>query len=117
VATVSEPSAPDGPLRLDASREELLDRAAAIVTDAWRSFDRFRPGQPPVDDLVRRLVELRLPEHPTPASEVLDDAAMVLDRSLAQPRPRFFAFVGSSGLEIGVLGDLLASCFDVNLAA
>src|SRR4029078_9886493 len=34
----------------------------------------------------------------------------------AQPRPRFFAFVGSSGLEIGVLGDLLASCFDVNLA-
>ena len=36
--------------------------------------------------------------------------------SIAQPRPRFFAFVGSSGLEIGVLGDLLASCFDVNLA-
>ena len=40
----------------------------------------------------------------------------MLDVSLAQPRPRFFAFVGSSGLEIGVLGDLLASCFDVNLA-
>ena len=118
VASLSEPSAPDhGPLRLDASREELLDRAAAIVTDAWRSFDRFRTGQPPVDDLVRRLVALRLPEQPTPAFEVLDDAATVLDRSLAQPRPRFFAFVGSSGLEIGVLGDLLASCFDVNLAA
>ena len=40
----------------------------------------------------------------------------MLDVSLAQPRPRFFAFVGSSGLEIGVLGDVLASCFDVNLA-
>ena len=48
--------------------------------------------------------------------EALDDAARVLDTSIAQPRPRFFAFVGSSGLEIGVLGDLLASCFDVNLA-
>ncbi len=118
VASVSESDRPGiGPLHLDAPREELLDRAAAIVTDAWRSFDRFRPGQPPVDDLVRRLVALRLPEQPTPASEVLDDAATVLDRSLAQPRPRFFAFVGSSGLEIGVLGDLLASCFDVNLAA
>ncbi len=65
VASVSEPTAPEnGPLRLDASREELLDRAAAIVTDAWRSFDRFRPGQPPVDDLCAALVELRLPEAP-----------------------------------------------------
>jgi aromatic-L-amino-acid decarboxylase len=48
--------------------------------------------------------------------QALDDAAQLLDVSIAQPRPRFFAFVGSSGLEIGVLGDLLASCFDVNLA-
>ena len=40
----------------------------------------------------------------------------MLDESIAQTRPRYFAFVGSSGLEIGVLGDLLASCFDVNLA-
>jgi aromatic-L-amino-acid decarboxylase len=116
--SVSETAVPEaGPLQLDAPRDEVLDRAAAIVADAWRSFDRFRPGQPPVDELVRRLVELDLPERATPSFEVLDDAATVLDRSLAQPRPRFFAFVGSSGLEIGVLGDLLASCFDVNLAA
>ena len=48
---VSEPTAPQrGPLRLDAPREEILGRAAEIVADAWRSFDRFRPGQPPVDD-------------------------------------------------------------------
>ena len=44
------------------------------------------------------------------------DAARILDETIAQPRPRYFAFVGSSGLEIGVLGDALASCFDVNLA-
>ena len=30
--------------------------------------------------------------------------------------PRYFAFVGSSGLEIGVIGDALAACFDPNLA-
>ena len=118
VAFVTEPTAPEsGPLVLDAPREEVLDRAAAIVAEAWNSFDRFRPGQPPVDDLVRDLVRRMLPEAPSPAFDVLADAATVLDRSLAQPRPRFFAFVGSSGLEIGVLGDLLASCFDVNLAA
>jgi aromatic-L-amino-acid decarboxylase len=106
-----------GPLRLDAPREEALARAVVIVEDAWRSFDRFRPGQPPVDDLIRELVAAGLPEAGAPVLGVLDDAATVLDRSLAQTRPRFFAFVGSSGLEIGVLGDLLASCFDVNLAA
>ena len=40
----------------------------------------------------------------------------MLDESIAQTRPRYFAFVASSGLEIGVIGDLLASCFDANLA-
>jgi aromatic-L-amino-acid decarboxylase len=46
----------------------------------------------------------------------LDDAAQALDESLAPARPRYFAFVGSSGLEVGVLADALASCYDVNLA-
>ncbi len=111
-------SAPEtGPLALDTPREQLLERAAAIVADAWRSFDRYRPEQPLVDETIRELLARGLPETADPATAVLDDAAFILDRSIAQPRPRFFAFVGSSGLEIGVLGDLLASCFDVNLAA
>lgn len=104
------------PLRLDATREEALERASAIVTEAWRSFDRARPGQPDVDERLRRLLGAALPEEPSSVLAALDDAGHLLDMSIAQPRPRFFAFVGSSGLEIGVLGDLLASCFDVNLA-
>jgi aromatic-L-amino-acid decarboxylase len=46
----------------------------------------------------------------------LDEAYRILDESIAQPRPRYFAFIGSSGLEIGVVADALAACFDVNLA-
>ena len=65
----------EGLLRLDAPREEVLDRAAAIVADAWRSFDRFRPGQPPVDDLVRRLVEQGLPAEAVERTIVLVDRA------------------------------------------
>ena len=103
-------------LRLDATREEALERAAGIVADAWRSFDRPRSGQPAVDDRLRELLRAALPAGGSSAIGALEDAARILDTSLAQPRPRFFAFVGSSGLEIGVLGDLLASCFDVNLA-
>jgi len=64
----------------------------------------------------RELLRSTLPAEGSSALGALEDAARILDTSLAQPRPRFFAFVGSSGLEIGVLGDLLASCFDVNLA-
>ena len=103
-------------LRLDATRQEALERAAAIVAGAWQSFDRARPGQPDVDERLHELLRAALPERGSSALAALDDAAQLLDMSIAQPRPRFFAFVGSSGLEIGVLGDLLASCFDVNLA-
>ena len=104
-------------MRLDVSREEALARAAELIGEAWRSFDHFRPGQPPIGERVRALTALGLPEGPSPALGVLDDAALALDESLAQPRPRFFAFVGSSALEIAVIGDALASCFDPNLAA
>jgi aromatic-L-amino-acid decarboxylase len=106
----------DSPLALDAPREEVLARAANLVAAAWRSFDRFRPAEPPIDERVRALLAAGLPERPTPAFVALDDAYRILDESIAQPRPRYFAFIGSSGLEIGVLADLLASCFDVNLA-
>ena len=105
------------PLSLGASRDEALARAAEIVADAWRSFDHFRPEEPVVDEGLRALLAAGLPDEPTAARTVLDDAARALDTSLAQPRPRFFAFIGSSGLEIAVLGDLLSSCYDVNLAA
>ncbi|MGZ5345383.1 MAG: pyridoxal phosphate-dependent decarboxylase family protein, partial [Actinomycetota bacterium] len=103
-------------LRLDASREEALEHAAGLVAEAWRSFDRFRPEEPPLDERVLRLLGDALPEGPTPAHEALDDAARILDESIAQARPRYFAFIGSSGLEIGALADFLAHTYDINLA-
>src|SRR5207248_2421938 len=56
------------------------------------------------------------PARPSGAAAALDDAASVLDVSLAQTRPRFFAWIGGSGLEIGVLGDALMASHDVNVA-
>ena len=103
-------------LRLDVPREQALDRAAEIVAAGWRSFDQARATEPPIDDPLRELLEAALPETPTAVLDVLEDARRALDESIAQTRPRYFAFVASSGLEIAVLGDLLASCFDANLA-
>ncbi|HEY6566481.1 MAG TPA: aminotransferase class V-fold PLP-dependent enzyme [Actinomycetota bacterium] len=103
-------------LRLDAPRDEALQHAVRLVTEAWTSFDRFRPEEPPLDERVRRLLEASLPDTSTPVHEALDDAAHILDESIAQARPRYFAFIGSSGLEIGALADFLAHTYDINLA-
>jgi aromatic-L-amino-acid decarboxylase len=107
---------PDRPLRLDAPRDEALEHAAKLVAEAWRSFDRARPQEPPLDERLRSLLQAGLPARPVSVHEALDDAARALDESIAQPRPRYFAFIGSSGLEIGALGDLLAATYDMNLA-
>jgi aromatic-L-amino-acid/L-tryptophan decarboxylase len=106
----------DRPLRLDASREEALEYAVGLVEEAWRSFDSFREEEPPLDERVRSLLRAGLPAEPVPVHEALDDAARILDESIAQPRPRYFAFIGSSGLEIGTIADLLAHTYDINLA-
>jgi aromatic-L-amino-acid/L-tryptophan decarboxylase len=107
---------PERPLRLDAPREEALSHAARIVEEAWRSFDRFRPEEPPLDDRVRALIRAGLPERAVSVTEAIEDAGRILDESVAQPRPRYFAFIGSSGLEIGAIADLLAHTYDINLA-
>ena len=77
-------------------------------------FDRYRPEEPPLDERVRRLLQTELPTTRS-RHEAVDDAARILDESIAQPRPRYFV-VGSSGLEIGTIGDLLAHTYDINLA-
>lgn len=103
-------------LRLDISRREALDHAAALITEAWRSFDRFRPEEPPLDERVLALLETSLPESDVPVLEAMDEAGRILDQSISQARPRYFAFIGSSGLEIGVIGDAIAAAYDINLA-
>ena len=104
-------------LRLDVPREQALERAAEIVARAAgaASTTRGRPSRRSTTAL-KELLEAALPEGATGVLEVLEDARRALDESIAQTRPRYFAFVASSGLEIGVIGDLLASCFDANLA-
>ncbi|HEU4355607.1 MAG TPA: aminotransferase class V-fold PLP-dependent enzyme [Actinomycetota bacterium] len=103
-------------LRLDISRQEALRHASEIIAQAWRSFDRFRPEEPPIDAVIRALLQTSLPEHGVPVHEAMNDAGRILDGSIAQPRPRYFAFIGSSGLEIGVIGDAIAAAYDINLA-
>lgn len=103
-------------LSLGDERQGALDHAAALVVRAWEEFDAARDAEPePSRELRARLIE-PLPDMPDTAVSGLDLAAAVLDASLAQSRPRYLAYIGSSGLEIGALADLLAHSYDVNLA-
>ncbi len=104
------------PLTLGVDREVALHHAAQIVLRAWRDFDQAREEEHvPSASLIARLQE-PLPATGISAMSGLDLAAEVLDTSLAQSRPRYLAYIGSSGLEIGALADLLAHSYDVNLA-
>jgi aromatic-L-amino-acid decarboxylase len=104
------------PLSLGPDREAALEHAAAIVARAWREFDSARDEETAVTpELLARLSE-SLPEEPGDVIADLDLAADVLDASLAQSRPRYLAYIGSSGLEIGAIADLLAHSYDINLA-
>jgi aromatic-L-amino-acid decarboxylase len=97
-------------------REQVLEHAARLILASWRSFDHARPQQPLPGARHHALLSQPLPAAGSSAMAALDAAADVLDVSLAQARPRYFAYIGSSGLEIGVLGDALMASHDVNVA-
>ena len=105
--------------RLD--RPDLADREAVLARSPphRRGLAVLRepaPGGAAVDaDLPARLRE-GLPEHAERPEGVLDDAARVLDESSSPARPLYLAYIGSTGLEVGVLAEALAATYDVNLA-
>ena len=102
-------------LALGTERHEALDHGLELLRAAWTEFDAARLMQPAVErDTLR--VDESLPQRGEGVVAALDAASQVLDQSLAQTRPRFFAYVGSSGLESAVLADAMAHSYDVNMA-
>ena len=69
-----------------------------------------------MDDEVRARLSAPLPPGPDDPEQVLADAARILDESISPARPLYVAYIGSTGLEVGVLAEALAATYDVNLA-
>jgi aromatic-L-amino-acid decarboxylase len=105
------------PLGLAGADEIALGRVSHELATAWDSFRRPRLEEPAPDEALHALLAEPLPVEGTSLSQAIDAAMSVLDRSLAQSRPRYFGFVGGSGLESGVLADALAASFDINMAS
>lgn len=106
----------DHPLHLGPQRDDALDHACSIIRRAWHEFDHPRPSEPADDPMLTTLFSQSLPAMGMDPLAGLDIAANLLDRSYAQSRPRYLAFIGASGLEVGVLADMLVTTYDVNLA-
>src|SRR5579863_112985 len=98
-------------------REQVLQLLTEQLSSTWASFDRPRPQEPELDPaLIERLAE-SLPAAPGDPGASLADIASVLDASVSPSRPLYAAYIGSTGLEAGVLAGALANAYDVNLAA
>ena len=94
----------------------MLDELVEKVLGVWSDLDMARDIEPELDDTSKMLLQLGLPEDGAGALDSVKCALRLLDQSTAQSRPRFFAYIGSSGLEIGAIADFLAATYDINLA-
>jgi aromatic-L-amino-acid/L-tryptophan decarboxylase len=103
-------------LKLGESRVKLLGNLLDRVSQVWASFDTARESEPVSTPDVEQILAERLPRKGRGENLTLVQAGEILDQSTAQSRPRFFAFIGSSGLEIGAVADFLTSSYDINLA-
>jgi aromatic-L-amino-acid decarboxylase len=99
-----------------ADRDEVLEALTSLIAEAWESFEQPRPEEPALRDDVRARLSESLPDRASDPQEVLADAAQVLDESVSPARPLYLAYIGSTGLEVGVLAAALAATYDVNLA-
>lgn len=103
-------------LRFSQSRDEVLAELAQQVGKIWSGFDQARETEPELDQASIDLLSMGLPENGLGEAKSINQSLTLLDQSIAQSRPRFFAYIGSSGLEIGAIADFLASSYDINLA-
>ncbi|HET9094296.1 MAG TPA: aminotransferase class V-fold PLP-dependent enzyme [Solirubrobacteraceae bacterium] len=109
-------SRPPHPLEL-IDRERVLELLTQHLGRAWESFDRPRPREPELGPALLERLSGSLPADPGDPEASLADIASVLDASVSPARPLYSAYIGSTGLEAGVLADALANAYDVNLAA
>ncbi len=99
-----------------ADREGILEDLERVICEAWASFDAPRTAEPQLDEMLIGRLETPLPEEAGETEAALRDAARVLDASISPSRPLYLGYIGSTGLEIGVLASALLATYDANLA-
>jgi len=104
------------PLGIGPDRSEVLKSVTDQILEVWSSFDSPRDSEPEISAELHSWLSAKLPVTSTDAKLVIEQAFEIMDASTAQSRPRFFAYIGSSGLEMGAIADFIVSTYDVNQA-
>jgi aromatic-L-amino-acid decarboxylase len=113
--TPPDPPPPSRPGLAD--RATVLSHLGRLIDEAWSSFDEPRMSEPELSpELVSRL-RGTLPRAPGDEQQALADAVATLDASTSPSRPLYLAYIGSTGLEVGVLASALSATYDTNLAS
>jgi len=99
-----------------ADREGVMRDLERVICEAWGSFDAPRTAEPQLDEMLIGRLETPLPEEVGDVEVALADAARILDATISPSRPLYLGYIGSTGLEIGVLASALAATYDANLA-
>jgi len=99
-----------------ADREGVMGDLERVICEAWESFDAPRTAEPQLDEMLIGRLEVPLPEEADDTEAALRDAARILDASISPSRPLYLGYIGSTGLEIGVLASALVATYDANLA-
>lgn len=103
-------------LRIGENRREVLAFLSQKILEVWEGFDQARDSEPEITPFIEKILSEELPRFGTEITNSISQTMEILDRSIAQSRPRFLAYIGSSGLEVGAIADFLASSYDVNQA-
>jgi aromatic-L-amino-acid decarboxylase len=98
-------------------RATVLANLGRLIDEAWSSFDEPRVSEPELSAELTARLRTPLPESPGEENQALADAVATLEASVSPSRPLYVAYIGSSGLEVGVLASALAATYDANLAS
>lgn len=110
--------APESPSRPGLSdRSTVLANLGRLIAEAWSSFDEPRVSEPELSAQLTARLRTPLPEQPGDEGQALGDAVATLEASVSPSRPLYCAYIGSSGLEVGVLASALSATYDTNLAS
>jgi aromatic-L-amino-acid decarboxylase len=95
----------------------VLANLGRLIDEAWSSFDEPRVSEPELSAELSARLRLPLPESPGEEDQALADAVATLEASVSPSRPLYLAYIGSTGLEVGVLASALSATYDTNLAS
>lgn len=98
-------------------RATVLANLGRLIDEAWSSFDEPRVTEPELSAELSARLHAPLPQAPGDEQQALADAVRTLDASVSPSRPLYLAYIGSTGLEVGVLASALSATYDTNLAS